>query len=284
MACTGDARMRVPGNAGPMLDDYKDAVRTTWATGDYDAMMRQEGLYEVGPRLVQAVNVQPGEDVLDVACGTGNATIPAAVTGARVAGLDLTPAMLAKARERAAGLPIEWIEGDAEELPFPGSEFDVVLSTFGCMFAPRHEVVADELARVLRPGGRLGLCTWTPEGVIGEFFRVVGAYFPPDPEYVDPPLAWGDEEHVLELFEGTGVELSFSRELTDIHHDSPADAVECYATKFGPIVQARQALEDRWPALRDELADLFTRTNTSGSTRVVVPAEYLVIRGRSAGE
>ena len=259
-----------------------DAVRTTWATGDYDAMMRQEGLYEVGRRLVQAVGVEPGDDVLDVACGTGNATIPAAQVGARVTGLDLTPAMLAKARERAAGLAIEWIEGDAEELPFADSGFDVVLSTFGCMFAARHGVVADEIARVLRPGGRLGLCTWTPEGVIGEFFRVVGAYFPP--ESGDSPLGWGDEQHVRELFEGSGIELSLSRETSDIHHDSPTDAVECYATKFGPIVQAREALDDRWPALRADLTDLFTRANVSGSTRVVVPAEYLVVRGRSAGE
>lgn len=260
----------------------KDVVRTTWATGDYDAMMRQEGLYEVGPRLVQAVGVRSGEDVLDVACGTGNATIPAAATGARVTGLDLTPEMLARAAERAGALPIEWVEGDAEELPFTDSGFDVVLSTFGCMFAPRHRVVADEITRVLRPEGRLGLCAWTPDGVIGEFFRLVGAYFPP--ETGDSPLDWGDPDHVAGLFEDSGIELSFSRSVSDIHHESPADAVECYATKFGPIVLARQALDDRWPALRDDLIDLFTRANTSGSTRVVVPAEYLVIRGRAAGE
>ncbi|HET6986279.1 MAG TPA: class I SAM-dependent methyltransferase [Kribbella sp.] len=266
------------------LEQYKESVRTTWATGDYDAMMRQEGLYEVGSRLVRAMALRAGDDVLDVACGTGNATLPAATTGARVTGLDLTPAMLAKARERAPGLGIEWVEGDAEDLPFPDSDFDVVLSTFGCMFAPRHEMVADEIARVLRPGGRLGLCTWTPEGVIGEFFRVVSAYFPPDPEYADPPLAWGDEDHVRELFEGTGIELSFTREIADIHHDSPTDAVECYATKFGPLIMARQALDDRWPALRDDLTNLFTRENTSGSGRVVVPAEYLVIRGRAVGQ
>ena len=266
------------------LEQYKETVRTTWATGDYDAMMRQEGLYEVGRRLVQDMALQPGEDVLDVACGTGNATIPAETTGARVTGLDLTPAMLLKARERAPGLPIEWVEGDAEDLPFPDSHFDVVLSTFGCMFAPRHELVADEIVRVLRPGGRLGLCTWTPEGVIGEFFRVVGAYFPPDPEYVDPPLAWGDEDHVRELFEGTGIELSFTRELAEIHHNSPTDAADCYATRFGPVVLARQALADRWPALSADLINLFTRTNTSTSSQVVIPAEYLLIRGRATGQ
>jgi SAM-dependent methyltransferase len=258
------------------LAQYKESVRTTWSAGDYDAMMRQEGLYDVGSRLVKTVGVQSGEDVLDVACGTGNATIPAAETGARVTGLDLTPAMLQKARERAAGLAIEWVEGDAEELPFEDGRFDVVFSTFGCMFAPRHEVVADEIARVLRPDGRFGLCTWTPSGVIGEFFRIVGGYFPPDPSYVDPPLGWGEEDRVRELFEGTGIELSFSREVSTIRHESPEAAVECYATKFGPVVLARAALDDRWPALRADLLELFVAHDA------VLPAEYLVIQGRRA--
>jgi SAM-dependent methyltransferase len=268
------------------LVEYKETVRSTWATGDYDAMMRQEGLYEVGPRLVRTVGIGVGEDVLDVACGTGNATIPAALAGGRVTGLDLTPEMLAKGRERAeaAGARIDWVEGDAEDLQFPDESFDVVLSTFGCLFAPRHEVVADEIARVLRPGGRMGLCTWTPEGSIGEFFRVVGSYFPPPPGFVDPPLAWGDEEHVRELFEGTGIALGFTREVSDIHHDSVQDAIECYATKFGPVVLARAALgsDGRWPRLRDDLIDLFERHNTSGDTRVVLPAQYLVVQGRKS--
>ena len=266
------------------LAEYKQAARTTWATGDYDAMMRQEGLYEVGPRLVSRLAISPGEAVLDVACGTGNASIPAALAGARVTGLDLTPEMLAKGRERAgtAGVRIEWVEGDAEDLPFPDEHFDGVLSTFGCMFAPRHEVVADEIARVLRSGGRLGLCTWKPEGSIGEFFRMVGGYLPPDPEFVDPPLAWGDEEHVRELFEGTGIELSFSRGISDLRHDSVEDAIDCYSTKLGPVVLARRALEaeGRWPGLRDDLTNLFERWNTSGDSGLVLPAQYLVIQGR----
>lgn len=265
-----------------LLTQYKESVRDTWSTGDYDAMLREEGLYEAGSRLVRTVAVQPGEAVLDVACGTGNATIPAAAAGARVTGLDLTPAMLAMARERAGDREIEWIEGDAEDLPFPDEYFDVVLSTFGCMFAPRHEVVADEIARVLRPGGRIGLCAWTPEGSIGEFFRVVGGYVPPAPEFVDPPLAWGDEDHVRELFEGTGIELEFSRELAGLHHESPEAAADCYGTKFGPVMLARQALGDRWPALRDDLIDLFTRDGSPSGNGVVLPSEYLVIQGRKS--
>jgi SAM-dependent methyltransferase len=266
------------------LVEYKESARITWATGDYDAMMRQEGLYEVGPRLVRRVGVTAAEEVLDIACGTGNATIPAAQTGATVTGLDLTPEMLDTARGRAdaAGVQVEWLEGDAEQLPFADEHFDVVLSTFGAMFAPRHEIVADEIARVLRPGGSMGLCTWTPEGSIGEFFRIVGGYLPPLPEYVDPPLLWGDEDHVRELFEGTGIELDFSHEVSDLHHDSVQKAIECYATWFGPVVLARRALESdgRWPALRDELIELFERHNTSGGMRVVFPAQYLVIQGR----
>jgi len=268
------------------LAEFKQTARATWAMGDYDAMMRQEGLYEVGARVVRRVGVGAGEDVLDVACGTGNAAIPAAQAGARVTGIDLTPEMLAAGRDRAkaADVAIEWTEGDAEDLPFDDQRFDVILSTFGCMFAPRHEAVADEIARVLCPGGRIGLCTWTPEGSIGDFFRVVGGHLAPLPEFVDPPLRWGDEEHVRELFEGTGIALEFEREVSDIRHDSVADAVDCYATKFGPVVQARTLLEadGRWPALRDDMIKLFERHNTSGGARVVFPAQYLVVLGRKA--
>ncbi|MFI7060381.1 class I SAM-dependent methyltransferase [Kribbella sp. NPDC050124] len=184
--------------------------------------------------------------------------------------------MLASAPDRASGLDISWVEGDAEELPYPDEHFDVVLSTFGCMFAPRHEVVADEIGRVLRPGGRMGLCTWTASGAIGDFFRVVGGYFPPDPAYVDPPLGWGDEDHVHELFEGTGISLRFAREVWPIRHASPAAAAEFYATKFGPVVMARTVLGDRWPELRDDLVRLFASYDS------VLPAEYLVIQGRRA--
>lgn len=269
------------------LMDVKQIARATWASGDYDAMMRQEGLYEVGPRLVRHVGVRAGEHVLDVACGTGNATIPAARAGAAVTGLDLTPEMLATGRRRAetAGVAIEWVEGDAEDLPYPDGSFDVVLSTFGAMFAPRHEVVADEITRVLRPGGRLGLCTWTPDGSIGDFFRVVGAHLPPLPEFVDPPLLWGEEGHVLDLFEGAGITLEFQREASDIGHDSVDDAVECYTTLFGPVVQARALAEaqGRWPELRDDMIALFDRHNASDGGRLVFPAPYLVVLGQKAG-
>ena len=269
-----------------MLDDLKHATRSVWALGDYDAMMRAEGLYEVGARLVRRLGVTPGERVVDVACGTGNAAIPAARAGAQVTGVDLAPEMIEVARARAdqAGVTIAWIEGDAEELPLPDARADVVLSTFGCMFAPRHEVVADELARVLGPGGRLGLCAWTPEGVFGDFFRIVAGYLPPDPEFVDPPLGWGEPGRVRELFEGTEVALDFDREAWEISHPSVDAAVACYVDHLGPVVQARAIAQDegRWPDLRAELADLFA-AHATGDGRVVFPAEYLVVTGQRAG-
>lgn len=266
------------------MTELKRSARTTWAAGDYDAMMRQEGLYGVGRRLVDRLGIGAGDEVLDIACGTGNAAIPAARAGASVTGVDLTPEMLEIARRRAeeVGVEVTWTEADAEELPFDDGRFDVVVSTFGCMFAPRHEVVADEIARVLRPGGRIGLCAWTPEGAIGDFFVTVGAHLPPMPEFVDPPLAWGDEGHVRELFEGTGIELDFQREVWQIGHDSVDAAVECYTTTLGPTVQARKlaGTQQRWPALRDDMTRLFERHNTSDDTGLVFPAEYLVVLGR----
>jgi len=266
------------------LAEFKRGARDTWASGDYHQMATTEGLYDTGERLVARVAVRRDEDVLDVACGTGNTAVPAAQTGARVVGVDLTPEMFdaGRARAAAAGVEIEWREGDAEDLPFEDGSFNVVLSTFGCMFAPRHEVVADELARALRPGGRLGLCNWTPEGSIGDFFRIVGSHVPPPPDFVDPPLLWGDEGHVRELFEGTGVELEFERDEVGLRNTSVADAVELYSTKLGPVAQARRLLESdgRWAALRDELTDLFERTNTAHDGGLVCPAEYLVVLGR----
>jgi ubiquinone/menaquinone biosynthesis C-methylase UbiE len=265
------------------LAEHKEAERTVWATGDYDAMMRKEGLYAVGERLAEAVDVRPGERVLDVACGTGNATIPAAQAGGQVTGVDLVPELLDVARQRAdeAGVTVSLQQGDAEELPFDEGSFDVVLSSFGCMFAPRHEIVADELARVLRPDGRLGLVTWTPEGAIGDFFRTAAPHMPPPPAFVDPPLAWGQEAYVRELFEGTGVTLRSARDRWVIAHESVEAAVECYTTLFGPLAAARRMAETegRWPAFRDDLAALFERLDRTEGARVEFPAEYLVVLG-----
>src|SRR5919198_1239354 len=162
--------------------------RTMWGSGNYAAVA--ERISESGELVVERAGVEPGMDVLDVACGTGNASIPAAEAGARVTGLDITPELFAAGRERAAkaGVEIEWVEGDAESLPFDDESFDVVLSTFGCMFAPRQDLAAREIARVLRPGGRIGICSWTDEGSVGDFFRTVSAHTSPPPPPIAPPI------------------------------------------------------------------------------------------------
>ncbi len=270
----------------PQLAEFKQAARTTWATVDHDAMMRQEKLYELGARPVRWAGIGPDDEVLDVACGMGNAAIPAAQTDARVTGVHLTPELLEVARRRAtaAGVDVDWTEGDAEDLPFDDERFEGVLSSFGCMFAPGHEVAADEMARVLRPAGRLAVASWTPEGAIGDIIHTVGALLPPIPEFGDPPPLWGTEPHLRELFEGTGISLEFERESWDIGHDSVEAAVECDTTTFGAVVKAQQTAEaaGRWPRLREGMLALFDRLDTCDNERVVFPAEYLVAVGHKA--
>jgi ubiquinone/menaquinone biosynthesis C-methylase UbiE len=264
------------------VDQVKQSHRAMWAAGDYGSLAPL--IWEVGAHVVSATGAGPGDEVLDVACGTGNAAIQAAQAGATVTGLDLTAELLEGARAGAteAGVAAEWVEGDAEALPFEDASFDVVVSTFGCMFAPRHAVVAAELARVLRPEGRLGVCAWTPEGAIGDFFATVGSHMPPPPPVVEPPLRWGVQEHVEETFAGTGVDLEFARESVRFRFPSVEDAVTMYEAKFGPIVKARELLEPQgtWQALRDDLGAMFARQSAPDGDGVVSDAEYLLILGR----
>lgn len=257
------------------LAKLKQGARSAWAAGDYPAIAHRQ-LWPVGQRIVEAVGVRPGEDVLDVACGTGNAALRAAQAGGTVIAVDLTPELFEAGRRLAAEaqVAIDWVQGDAEELPFEDESFDVVLSTFGCMFAPRHAATARELARVLRPGGRLGITSWTPEGGTGTLFRTVGEYLPTPSPLAEPPLLWGTEPHVEALFAGTGVELEFERDtVAQAPFDSTDEAVEFMATKFGPLMMARQLAEasGRWTELRARLADLYEREE---------PLEYLVTLGR----
>jgi SAM-dependent methyltransferase len=260
---------------------FKQANRAMWAAGDYDAIA--ELVWSAGERLVARVGAGPGEDVLDVACGTGNAAIPAAEAGARVVGLDLTPELFARARERAgdAGVEIEWVEGDAEALPFADASFDVVLSTFGCMFTPRHQVAARELARVLRPGGRLGIAAWTPAGFVGDFFRSLGAHLPPLPVFAAPPVLWGDPDYAVALFDGTGVDLELEFDQVDFRFDSVQQAVEEYEANFGPVIATRELLEPegRWEAAHEDFVALYVG-HAAEDGSLDFPAEYLVIVGR----
>jgi SAM-dependent methyltransferase len=227
--------------------------------------------------------VASGDDVLDVACGTGNATIPAAQRGAKVVGLDLTPELLKGGRAAAAeaGVEIDWIEGDAEALPFEDQSFDAVLSVFGAMFAPHHAVAAAEIARVLRPGGRMALANWTPDGNIGTFFATVGSHMPPPPEGFQPPPLWGTEDHVRGLFEGTGVELSFESAVVNYRFDSAEHVMDFFEHKFGPVVMAKAALEPegKWEALRADLVAMYEGFGSTDEGDFRFPGQYLLTTG-----
>jgi SAM-dependent methyltransferase len=258
------------------LAELKQFTRATWAAGGFGEIARR-GLWRVGELIVQRVGIGKNERVLDVACGTGNAAIRAAQAGGQVVGLDLTPELFETCRRLAAeaGVSVEWVEGDAEAIPYEDNSFDVVLSTFGCMFAPRHRVTATELARVLRPGGRLGLCNWTPQGSQGHFFRALGAYLPPPPDFAQSPLLWGTQDHVSELFAGRGVQLEFERDtaIETEPFETGRDAVDFLASNFGPLMMLRGRLEAQgvWGEVREKLEALYDRHD---------PAEFLVVLGR----
>jgi ubiquinone/menaquinone biosynthesis C-methylase UbiE len=265
------------------LTEQKQQARAMWAMGDYPSIV--EKIASAGTTAVEAAEVGEGDEVLDVACGSGNATIPAARTGAKTTGLDLTPELLEAGRANAAeaGVEIDWVEGDAEHLPFDDASFDAVLSVFGCMFAPDHTATAGELARVLRPGGRLAVCAWTPDGSVGQFFMTVAKHMPPPPEGFQPPILWGNEDHARELFDGTGVELELERVTLDLAGESTEAFLEEYENALPPIVAAKATLEpEKWQALRADLLELYERTNAADDGSYRQPAEYLVIRGRKA--
>ncbi len=265
--------------AGAAGDPRQEAVRRTWAMGDFAAVAERE-LWPVGERIVKRLGVRPGEVVLDIGCGTGNAAIRAALAGADTIGVDLTPELLDVARHGASrsGVTVEWREGDAEALPVEDASVDVVVSTFACELAPRHRIVAREIARVLRPGGRLGLCVWPPDGTMGRIMQTVAAYLPAPPPGAESPLLWGEADHVRGLFDGTGIDVRFERAtLEHAPFPSALEDVEWHAARFGPLIQARARAEadGRWPELRDALVPLH-------EDRTAV--DYLVVLGDKTKE
>jgi SAM-dependent methyltransferase len=266
------------------IADLKRAHRATWAAGDYAAVA--ELIDEAPPRdLLAHMDLSPGLEVLDVATGTGNIAIPAAARGAQVVGLDLTPELFETARRRAErhDVEVDWVEGDAEQLPFEDDSFDRVLSVFGVQFAPRHEIVAQELVRVSRPGGRIGLVNWTPQGHIGELFKIMGRYLPAPPDYASPPPLWGSEQHVRRLFAGSPVELEFARGHNPWRFDSPEHFVAFMETHYGPTVKARERLsaEGRWEHCRAEIIAMAERRNDATDGSLLMNAEYLVSVGHA---
>ena len=262
----------------------KAAHRAMWGMGDYDRFARAT-VWELGPRLVDACSIKPGDRVLDVAAGTGNVAIRAAMKGASVVACDLTPEHFAYGRRgaAAAGATLEWIEGDAEALPFDDSAFDVVTSCLGAMFAPDHRAVADELVRVCRPGGTIGLISFTPEGTGGEFFALLAPYAPAAPEGAKPPVLWGSEEYVRTQFGSRVSPLALSRQTYIERAPSPEDYCRLFTEAFGPLVAIRASL-DHEPERRDELDRRFLeaviRWNRGRSTGPVeIAYEFLLAIG-----
>ena len=260
--------------------------RSMWALGDYHRFAKHT-VWGFGPVLVDACGISAGQRVLDVAAGTGNVAIRAAEAGARVVALDLTPENFDAGRREAAARRVEldWVEGDAASLPFDDGEFDIVTSSVGAIFAPDHQAVADEMLRVCRPGGTIGMINFLPEGVAAEFFELFGRYAAPPPPGALPPILWGSEAHVRELFGGRLASLELTRRsYVERSPGDPAAYCEFFKETFGPVVALCAALADepdRLAALDRDFLEFATRSNQAPPDR---PAEYryeyLLVVGR----
>jgi ubiquinone/menaquinone biosynthesis C-methylase UbiE len=261
----------------------KARQRDTWASGDYAVIGTT--LQIVGESLSEAVDIQAGERVLDVAAGNGNASLAAARRGAAVTASDYVTSLLDRAQARAAseGLVIATERADAEALPFADGDFDVVLSTFGVMFAPSQDRAAAELVRVARPGGRIGLANWTPAGFIGHMFKTVGRYVSP-PAGVRPAVEWGDEDRLRELFGNDVESLAVDRRHFVFRYRSAQHLVDTFRTFYGPVLKAFAAVDEATrPALERDLLALAEEFNTSTTGTLRIPSEYLEVVAVKAG-
>jgi ubiquinone/menaquinone biosynthesis C-methylase UbiE len=260
---------------------------TVWARGDYPKVA-EDLVSPLGPALVEACGIKAGQQVLDVGAGTGNASIPAAERGAQVIASDLTPELLDAGRERASarGVELEWAQADAQALPFDDEEFDVVLSTIGVMFAPDHQRAADELVRVCRPGGTIGLVSWTPTGTIGRFFATLGAHAPAPPAGFRPPPLWGSTSHLDELF---GDQVNWTVERVAVlpcdEFDTAQAFVDYYKDYFGPTINIYESVKDdpeRLEALERDFLAFAEEENRGEPDAARYEFEYLLTVGTRA--
>jgi ubiquinone/menaquinone biosynthesis C-methylase UbiE len=260
---------------------------TMWALGDYHRFASQT-VWSLGPVLVEACAIRPGQRVLDVAAGTGNVAIRAAEAGAEVVASDLTPENFEAGRReaRARGVGLEWVEADAESLPFEDAAFDVVTSALGAIFAPDHRTVADELVRVCRPGGTIGMINFTPEGLAADLFELLGRHAPPPRPGALPPVLWGSEQHVRELFGGRLGSLELTRRQYVERSPDPAAYCRFFKETFGPVIGLYASLADRpgRPAALDrDFLEFATRSNQGPPGGPAEYAyEYLLVVGRRA--
>lgn len=264
----------------PDMTALKTRLKATWETGDYGVFAKylEKGAFEFFDR----VNMPPGTRLLDVGCGAGQLTLPAARKGIQVTGLDLAANLVQQARTRAAaeGLTIQIDEGDAEDLPYPDASFDAVMSLIGSMFAPRPELVASEMLRVCKPGGNIIMGNWTPESHLGQMFKVIGKHVPP-PSHVPSPLLWGDETTVRQRL-GAGVrDLRVTRYMYPFEYPfAPAKVVDFFIEYYGPTSRAYGSLDAAGKkALHDDLTALWTRNNSATDGTTLVLAEYIEVVG-----
>lgn len=258
----------------------KTTHRTIWASGDYPTLAA-DLIWELGPRVVAAADVHPGERVLDVAAGSGNAAIPAALRGATVVAADLTPELFDAGRRHAAeaGAELEWREADAEALPFTDDEFDVTVSTVGVMFAPHHEAAADEIVRVTRPGGRIALINWTPEGFIGQMFKTMKPFAAPLPPGAQPAPLWGSEQHVRGLFGDRVTDPVAVRQTVAVDRFDSGEAFRDYfKSHYGPTIALYKRIADDPRQVRelDEALAALGRSHGLDGAGSVVDLEYLL--------
>ncbi len=260
------------------FEAVKQAQQKTWSAGDFSVVAKT--VVSVGETLCDAVDVMPGERVLDVACGSGNTTLAAARRAwTEAVGVDYVPELLEHGRQRAAaeGLEIDFVEGDAENLPFDDASFDVVLSTYGAMFAPNQPRTAAELLRVCRPGGRIGMANWTPDGLVGQMFATTMKHAPP-PFKLTPPVMWGTEDHLRELF-GDGIsELRAERRSMKMRFLSIDHFLEFFRTYFGPTKMAYERLDEAGrEAFEADMRELLAQRNEAGDRALVMTADYLEV-------